>query len=82
MSDGQRKIPFTLSTQDYLAGLEWKISQVLSNNLLPPRADTELAAIADELRRAVWRLRQRDLWLLKKGLHPCQLQNRSNTNSR
>lgn len=72
MNGAQRRIPLTLTTLEYLEGLEFKLSNVLRRNLLPPRADSELAAIADELRRATYRIRQRDLWLLKKGLHPCQ----------
>lgn len=71
-SDPGRKLPLTLSTRDYLLGLECKLAHILTVHAVSPAVEDHLLDITDEIRRAVWRMQQRDLKLLKEGKHPCQ----------
>ena len=62
-----RKLQLTLSTREYLEGLEFRLSRILERHTLPLAADDELAEIADELRRAAWKIRQRHLREIQRG---------------
>ncbi len=46
----------TLSTHDYLLGLDQRIGRILATHKLPTQAADELMDITDELRRAAWAL--------------------------
>lgn len=79
MEGQQRRIPLTLTTLEYLDGLEFKLSKILRDYMLPPRAEDKIAEIADELRRAAWRIRRRDLARQKKERQQCQPPNGPNS---
>lgn len=73
MRGDQRPLPrLVIPVSDYLSAIELQITSIVRGHVLPRLAEERLIDIASELRQRAWKIRERDLQLLKKGNHPCQ----------